>query len=302
MKPCIRQLLAFCLGVRCAATPFAMKVEVVDESGTPVAGAAVHCETIPKRALDPWNAPARRVVVSATADERGHAQLSAGHVLPEIIVGAVAPGFHPAARRTSISVSSVRVVLPRRLGFAESVRFELLTRALPDDGGEHGFDLLLGAFTPPLGVGKRADVYLRGRCVSATLPPNSTAPYADEVIMRFAESEGIIPVPRPGQAGFAASISPACDGMLLPDLVAPRLAPEGGYTTVLKYHASRGSLSTDLPGPGRIGSPQWIFRFSRESGRYHGLLTDFGWLPDGRLRIVYRVSAEAGNRSLGFGP
>jgi len=303
MSRALRQFIAVCLGVRCAAAPFAIEVEVVDESGTPLAGAAVSCETLPRLALDPWNAPARRVVVSATADERGRAHLSGDHALPELIVTAVAPGFHAAARRTVIGINIARVVLPSRLGASKSMCFELLTRALPDDGGEHGFDLVLGAFTAPLGVGKHPDVYLRGRCPSVALPPRSTAPYTDEALMRFAHSaDGVIAVPRPGQTGFAASISPACKGMFIPSLVAPRLAPEAGYTPSLAYRSSRGLLPNDVPGPGRIDSPQWVFRLTRESGCLHGVLTDFGWLPDGRLRIAYRISSEPGNRSLDFGP
>ncbi len=302
MSRTFRQVIALCLGVRCAAAPFVIEVEVTDESGAPVVGAAVSCETVPRLALDPWNAPARRVVSRATADSRGRAHLAGDHALPELIVSAVAPGFHVAARRTPIGVSVARVVLPARLGTAESVRLELLTRALPDDDAEHGFDLLLGAFVPPLGVGRHADVFLRGRCPSASLPRASTAPYTDEVVMRFAGlGDGIVAVPRPGQAGFAASVSSACTEMLLPDLVAPRRAPESGYTPLLAYRCSRGPLPGELPGPGRIGSPQWIFRLSRESGYFHGVLTDFGWLPDGRLRIAYRISSEAGSYSLDFG-
>ena len=90
--------------------------------------------------------------------------------------------------------------------------------------------------------------------------------------------------------------------LLLPGLASPRLAPAAGYQGQLEYRSSRGMSPTDIPGPGRVGAPQWIFRITRESGALHGVITDFGWLEDGRLRLQYRISAEPGNPSLEFGP
>lgn len=121
--------------------------------------------------------------------------------------------------------------------------------------------------------------------------------------MRFIrQGDGVVATPRPGQAGFAASVSSACDGMLLPGLASPRQAPAAGYVDRLAYRSARGSAAGDLPGPGRVGAPQWIVRLAREEGVVHGLVTDFGWTEDGRLRITYRLSAEPGNPSLEFGP
>lgn len=299
----MRRLMPICLALRCLSSPVDLAVSVVDESGTPVAGAAVSADTVPRSTLDPWNAPARSVRVEAAADGKGVARLVAEHALPRLVVSAVAPGFHPAARVVERADRSVRLVLPRRLGAVSSVRLELLTRLLPDDGAEHGFDLALGAFMPPLGVGRRADVYLSGRCPSARLPRSSPGAYVDEVRMRFdAGGAGVVAVPRPGQLGFAGSVSSACEGMLLPAMDHPREAPEAGYEPLLVYRSARADSPGAIPGPGRAGAPQWIFRVNREGGPLHGVIADFGWLPDGRLRLVYRISTEVGCRSLEFGP
>lgn len=121
--------------------------------------------------------------------------------------------------------------------------------------------------------------------------------------MRFAgPRDGVIAVPRPGQSGFAESISPACVGMILPELLAPRQAPADGYRPELVYRSPRGPSPDNLADPGRVGAPQWIFRVTRDTVEWHGVITDFGWLPDGRLRLTYRVSSEPGNPSLDFGP
>lgn len=302
MSRFILNVWTLCLGLRCLGASFDIQVEVLDEDGAAIAGAAVFCDSVPRIAPDPWNAPARRVRVEATANEHGKVRMSGEHALPELVIGAVAPGFHAAACRTVASANAVRVVLPRRLGAVSSVQLELLTRALPDDGAEHGFDLALGAFTPPLGIGRKVDVWLRGRCPSASLPKASSVAYVDEVTMRFAETRtGVVAVPRPGQPGFAESVSPACAGMLLPDLLAPRQAPQAGYLTELTYRSARGPSPVDVPAPGRIDAPQWIFRISHDSELLHGVITDFGWMPDGRLRIIYRISTEPRNVSLDFG-
>lgn len=299
----MRHHLAILLGLRCAAAPFATEVTVVDESGAPLASAGVSADTVPRLAVDPWNAPAPRVRVEAATDEAGVARLVGEHALPELVVSAAMPGFHPAARRVARDAGMARLVLPRRLGSVGARRVDVLTRALPEDGAEHGFDLAMGAFVAPLGVGRHVDVWLSGRCPSARLARGASGAYVDEAQMRFAQpGEGVVATPRPGQAGFAATISPACDGQLLPALASPRQAPADGYVDRLAYRSARGPLPGDIPAPGRVGSPQWIFRISREGGMVHGLITDFGWLEDGRLRLTYRLSEAPGNLSLEFGP
>lgn len=299
----MRHLIPLFLGLRAAAAPFVIEVAVRDESGVALAGASVHADTVPAPSMDPWNMPSRRVRVEAVADADGLARLGLDHALSELLVVAVAPGFHAAACRIPRGAPRAQVILPRRLGAAGSTRVSLVTGALPDDGAEHGFDLAMGAFTPPLGVGRRADVRLRGRCASARLPRDASGAYADTALMCFTQAgDGVLAVPRPGQVGFAASVAPACDGMLLPGLAAPRQAPVAGYVDQLAYRSARGPAPSDIPGPGRLGAPQWIFRVTRESGALHGVITDFGWVEGGRLRIDYRISTEPGNRSLEFGP
>lgn len=299
----MRHLLSLVLGIRCAAAPFSVEVEVLDELGTPLPGAGLSIDTVPRLTPDPWNAPSRRVRVESMADGEGVARAAFDHALPEVMVTAVTPGFYPASRRMVRGSGRARVVLPRRLGSAEAVRVALLTRALPDDGAGHGFDLAMGAFTAPLGVGRQADVWISGRCPSARLSRGAAGAYVDELLMRFARpGDGVCAVPRPGQEGFAGSVSPACDGLLLPGLSSPRLAPAAGYVSPLAYRSARGPAPSDLAGPGRIGAPQWIFRVEREGGALHGLITDFGWVEDGRLRLEYRISTVPGSRSLEFGP
>lgn len=299
----MRHILSLMFGLRCAAAPFSMDVEVVDETGARLGGAGVSADTVPRLSTDPWNAPSRRARVSVVADGEGRARLDFDHALPEVMVSAAMPGFYPAACRVSRGQARARLVLPRRLGSADSVRVDWVSRALPDDGAAHGFDLAMGSLVAPLGVGRHADVWISGSCPSARLPRDATAAYVDVALMRFVTpGDGVVPVPRPGQAGFATSVAAACHEMLLPGLQAPRMAPSAGYLGQLEYREARGPAATDIPGPGRIGAPQWIFRVRRESGALHGLITDFGWLEDGRLRLQYRISTEPSNVSLEFGP
>lgn len=292
-----RWFLLFML--RCAAAPFSLEVAVVDESGAPVPGAAVWVDAVPRTSQDPWNAPARRQRVEVAADERGRARLVGEHALGAFCPMAVAPGYYPAGVRAGVASPPVRITLARRLGSSASVSLDVLTRALPDDGAEHGFDLVMGAFVAPLGVGRRADVWIRGRCPSSRLSPGAAGAYVDEVAMRFdAPVDGVVATPRPGETGFDISISPACVGMIFGELAAPRVAPSDGYTPRLAYRSARGPSPADVPGPGRAAQPQWMFRIHRDGQPIHGLIDDFGWLPDGRLRLLYRVSTEPGNRSL----
>lgn len=264
------------------AGPFAMTVEVVDELGAPVAGAAVWVDALPRLPADPWNAPGARRRIGATADGSGIARLEGEHALSVICPSSSAPGFHAGARRVLVGEARVRMVLPRRLGQVPARRFDLVTSALPDDDAEHGLDLELGAFLPPLGVGRRADAWVRARPASVGGAPT----------MRFASpGAGVIPTPRPGQDGFACSVSPACDGMMLVGITSPRLAPTDGYEASLRGHETPAVA---------VGSPQWIYRIRREEGWVHGLIEDFGRLPDGRIRLLCRVSAVAGSRALEF--
>lgn len=296
-----RLLILALLASRCLAAPFSLELEVVDESGAPVAGAAVWVDAVPRVSQDPWNAPARRQRVEATADEQGRARLAGEHALGAFCPMAVSPGYYPAGIRTELPSRPLRIVLPRRLGASAASNMDILTRALPDDGSEHGFDLVLGAFVPPLGVGRQADVWIRGRCQSARLPAGAPGAHADEVVMRFdAPADGVVGTPLPGQPGFDISVSPACAGMILGELTAPRLAPSDGYTPRLTYRSSRGPSPSEVPGPGRAAQPQWIFRIHRDGQPMHGIIHDFGWLPDGRLRLLYRLSNEPGSRSLEF--
>lgn len=288
---------------RCLAAPFALDVTVVDEDGTPVPGAAVWVDATPQLSQDPWNAPAKRQRIEATADSQGRTRLTGEHALTTFCPMAVCPGFYPAGALVKASSSSIRIVLPRRLGSSGSSQMEILTRSLPDDGAEHAFDLVMGAFVKPLGVGQQADIWIRGRCPSAGMKPGASGAYVDEASARFsAQGDGVVATPRRGEAGFDLSISPACAGMIFGELVAPRLAPSSGYLPTLVYRSARGPLASDIPGPGRAKQPQWILQIHRDGRVLHGLIDDFGWLPDGRLRLLYRISTEPGNRSLEFGP
>ncbi len=297
-----RLLVSFITTLRCIAAPFSLDVTVVDEDSVPIPGAAVWVDATPQLAQDPWHAPARRQRIEATADSQGRARLTGGHALTAFCPMAVCPGFYPAGVLTKVSSSPIRIVLPRRLGSSNSSHIERLTRALPDDGAEHAFDLKMGDFVAPLGVGHQPDIWIRGRCPSASMKPGSPGAYVDELSARFsALADGVIATPRRGEPGFDLSISPACAGMIFGELTAPRLAPSAGYLPTLVYRSARGPSASDIPGPGRAAQPQWIFQIHRDGHVLHGLIDDFGWLPDGRLRLLYRISTEPGNRSLEFG-
>lgn len=291
------------LALRCGAAPFTLDITVVDELGAPIPGAAVWVDAVPRVSSDPWNAPARRQRVEATADGQGCARLAGEHALGAFCPMAVAPGYYPTGARMKAGLPAIRLVLPRRLGHAASCRVDVLTRVLPDDGAEHGFDLVMGAFVAPIGVGRQVDVWIRGRCPSVRLAPGEPGAFADEAVMRFdSPGDGVVGTPRPGEGGFDVSVSPACAGMFFDGLLAPRVAPVDGYAPVFAYRSVRGPSATEIPGPGRVGQPQRIFRLHRDGQPIHGLIDDFGWMPDGRLRILYRISTEPGNRSLEFGP
>lgn len=291
-----------------------LSVRVADELGRPIADAEVFSDLTPNLSPDPWNQPHPRQRVAGSTDERGRATLSGRHALDHLAVTAKAEGFYPTSRRVVARDQVVRLALLQQGPRVESVTVEVLTSLLPQDGHEYPFDLEMGAFLPPLGVGRRADALLSGRCASAQLPPGSRATFEDTARLRFVEARaGCLPTPRPGQEGFAQSVQPFLADQLLHDIQHPLEAPIQGYTSEMTYLLARTTEAPPpgdiawvrpapgvVPGPGRVGSPQWIFRIRPGPEALHGVLTDFGWMEDGRLRIRYRLSREPGNPSLEF--
>lgn len=291
-----------------------LNVRVADELGRPIADAEVLSDLTPSLSPDPWNQPHPRQRVSGRTDERGRVTLSGRHALDQLAVTARAEGFYPTSRRIHARDQVVRLALLEQGPRVESVAVEVLTSLLPQDGREHPFDLEMGAFLPPLGVGRRADALLSGRCESAQLPPGSRATFEDLARLRFVEARaGSLPTPRPGQEGFAQSIQPFLADQLLPGIEHPLEAPLDGYAREITYRSARTAEAPPpgdiawvrpapgvVPGPGRLGSPQWVFRIRPGPEALHGVLTDFGWMEDGRLRIRYRLSREPGNPSLEF--
>lgn len=291
-----------------------LDVRVADELGRPLAGAEISCEWVPRLSPDPWNQPHSRVRDTAQADDRGRARLSGRHVLDQLTVTAQAEGYYAASRRLVARDQIVRIALLQQGPRVRSTRIEILTSALPQDGSEHPFDLEMGAFLPPLGVGRRADVLLSGRCESGQLPPGSRAVFEDTLRMAFLDARaGHVPTPRPGQDGFSHSIQPFLSELLLHGIEHPLEAPFDAYKPLIVYRLARTAEAPPpgdvawvrpapgvIPHPGRIGSPQWIFRIRPGPAALHGVITDFGWIEDGRLRLRYRISQEPGNPSLEF--
>ena len=291
-----------------------LDVRVADELGRPIAGAEVACDWVPRLSPDPWNQPHRREPARTLADERGRARLSGRHALDHLAVTVRAEGYYAASRRLAARDQIVRVALLQQGPRVESARVEVLTSSLPQDGSQQAFDLELGAFLPPLGVGRRADVLLSGSCPSSRLPAGSRAVFSDTLRLVFLDARaGHVPTPRPGQEGFAQSIQPFLADSLLHGIEHPLEAPAEGYQAELTYLLARtveapppGDLAWVrpapgvVPAPGRIGSPQWIFRIRPGPAALHGVITDFGWVEDGRLRLRYRISLEPGNPSLEF--
>jgi len=309
-----RLALAFLLPFPLVAAVIDLDVRVADELGRPIAGAEISCEWVPRLSPDPWNQPHARVRDLALADERGRARLSGRHVLDQVAVTARAEGYYAATRRLVSRDQVVRIALLQQGPRVRSSAIEVLTSVLPQDGTEHAFDLEMGAFLPPLGVGRRADVLLSGRCESSRLPPGSRAVFEDSLRLVFLDARaGCLPTPRPGQEGFSRSIQPFLADFLLHGIEHPLEAPSGGYQPSLAYRLARtveapppGDLAWVrpapgvVPSPGRIGSPQWLFRIRPGPAALHGVITDFGWLDDGRLRLRYQISQEPGNPSLEF--
>lgn len=289
-------------------------VRVADELGRPLAAAEVSCEWVPRLSPDPWNQPHPRMRDTAQTDDRGRARLSGRHVLEQLTVTAKADGYYAASRRIVARDQVVRIALLQQGPQVRSARIEVLSSALPQDGAGHPFDLEMGAFLPPLGVGRRADILLSGRCESGRLPPGSRAVFEDTLHMAFLDARaGHVPAPRPGQEGFSQSIQPFLSDLLLHGIEHPLEAPVDGYKSEIVYRLARTAEAPPpgdvawirpapgvVPSPGRIGSPQWIFRIRPGPAALHGVITDFGWIDDGRFRLRYRISQEPGNSSLEF--
>lgn len=305
-------LLLFPLHLLAAAVD--LDVRVADELGRPIAGAEVTCEWIPRLSPDPWNQPHRRESGRALADERGRARLVGRHAPDHLTVTVRADGYYAVSRRLVARDQIVRLALLQQGARVESARVEILTSSLPQDGSQHPFDLERGSFLPPLGVGRRADVLLSGSCPSSRLPAGSRAVFSDTLRLVFLDARaGCLATLRPGQQRFAQSIQPFLGDSLLHGIEHPLEAPAEGYQSELIYLLARtveapppGDLAWVrpapgvVPGPGRIGAPQWIFRIRPGPAALHGVITDFGWVEDGRLRLRYRISQEPGNPSLEF--
>lgn len=292
-----------------------LDVRVTDELGYPVADAWVRVDWVPVVSHDPWNAPSVTRPAEARTDVAGRVRLSGRQAAPRVVIEAGAEGHYAVSRALAARDQVVRLSLPLRGPAVRHRRLEILTSSLPEDGEPRAFDLELGAFLPPLGVGRHADILVAGERESARLPKDSRAPFRDWVSLTFVvPGSGQAATPRPGQPGFSSAHDGGVPGLRIRELSHPREAPASGYAPELTYLEARlseapppGDLrwlrpSTDfVPGPGRLGSPQWIFRIRPGPAALHGVLTDFGWLPDGRLRLAYLLSDEPGNPSLEFG-
>lgn len=291
-----------------------IEVRMVDPRGLPIAGGEIACEMTPALSANPWVEAAVKRRVSALTDTAGVARLSGVHAPSLLAVTGRAPGYYGATRIVAAAERRAALALFPQGPRVASSRFDIVTGDLPGDGVARAFDLELGAFLPPLGVGRHADIMITGRCESRGLPVGSRAAFRDHAEIRFvADQSGCLPTPRPGQQGFAASVSPSLEGQLLHGVSHPFSAPGAGYVPSLSYvlerpgepiersQAARSVFQQGVPAsPGRIGSPQWIFRARPGAAALHGVITDFGWVEGGRLRLSYRISLEPGNPSLEF--
>lgn len=291
-----------------------LEVRMADPRGLPIVGGEVVCEMIPALSANPWVEVAARRRVSALTDSAGLARVSGTHAPSQLAVTGHAPGYYGSTRLVAAGDRRASLCLFPQGARVASSRVELLTEDLPGDGVGRAFDLELGAFLPPLGVGRHADVMISGRCESRALPAGSRAAFRDHAEIRFVtDGSGCAPTPRSGQEGFAASVSPGLAGQLLHGIFHPLSAPTEGYLSSLSYvlerpqepvgkvEGLRPAFSQGIPAsPGRIGSPQWIFRIRSGPAALHGVITDFGWVEGGRLRLRYTISAEPGVLSLEF--
>ena len=292
-----------------------LDIRVADELGYPVPDAWVRVDWVPVVSQDPWNRPSLVRPSEVRTDVAGRVRLSGRQAAPRLVIEAGAEGHYAVSRVLAARDQVVRLGLPVRGPAVRHRRLEVLTSAMPADGQPRPFDLEMGAFLPPLGVGRQVDILLSGHRGSALLAKDSRAPYKDWAELRFADAgAGHLPTPRPGQPGFAAAHDGGVPGLRIRDLSHPREAPPTGYMAELAFVEARlaeapppGDLRwlrpdpAFVPGPGRLGAPQWIFRIRPGPAALHGVLTDFGWLPDGRLRLAYLLSDEPGNPSLEFG-
>lgn len=306
--------LATLLPLHLLAATVDLDVRVSDELGRPIHGAEVACDWVPRLSADPWTQPHVTERAQSTTDELGRARLRGRHVLDQLAVTVRAEGYYASSRRMEARSRVVRLALLQQGSRVSSAKVEVLTSSLPQDGAEHPFDLELGAFLPPLGVGRRADVLLSGSRESSRLPPGSSAVFDDHARLRFIDGRaGCLQTPRPGQAGFAESLQPFLRDQLIHGVEHPLEAPSDGYKAEIVYRYSRTTPAPPpgdiawvrpapgiVPGPGRVGSPQWIFRIRPGPAALHGVISDFGWTEDGRLRLRYRISLEPGNPSLEF--
>jgi hypothetical protein len=285
--------------LRCFAANFHLQVEVVDEYGKHMPSVEIVCDTLPVAASNIWNAPGRRERLCVKTDINGVARLEGQHALPQLVISASTDNFYTSTKRLSCEQKFAQLILVKKLEQVKCRRLEVLTSSLPQDGNSYGFDLMIGAFTPPLGVGRYPDVFIKGKYDTANTTSGVRAlSVSRELEMRYSDKgSGFQPTPRPGQKSFGLSIAAGCDDQAFPELFWPRIAPQAGYQTQWAYTPPAMNHSQIQGG---AGGPQWIFRIRPEQGYYRGVLTDFHWLPDGRLRMVYELSEAAGNPSLEF--
>ena len=315
MKSSLLRILALAL-LPSVSHALEIEVQVSDELGHPLSGAWVRVYWTPVPSPDPFNQPSIAQPTEAVTDGQGMAKLSGRHGLGRLRIDAGAAGYYVVSRSVDPrSISSAHLQLPLRGATVPARALDILTSALPADGEWRAFDFEVGAFLPPLGVGRHADILLRGRRGSADLPPGSRAPYRDWLELRFSEEgAGAFATPRPGQLGYPESLGASDGDCKVFGLGHPRSAPREGYLTELAFVEERLreapppgdvrwlQLNPDfVPGPAPAAAPQWVFRIRPRDGYRHGVLKAFGWLPDGRLRLTYVLAVEPGSVSLEFG-
>ena len=291
--------ITFMSALNVSAATFHLKVEVVDEDGKRLPSVVIAGEALPVSSPNIWNAPGRRKHFVAKTDADGFAKIEEQHILPQLVISASADNFYTSSIRVTCEQKVVKIILVRKLEQVKSRKFEIITSSLPQDGRLYGFDLIMGAFTTPLGVGRYPDVFIKGICPPVSKGTDPVVPFIDQDLeMHFPDQgTGFQPTPRPGQKSFSLSVAPSCEGQMFSGLDWPRRAPRMGYA--MQWRRREFGI-TQLQG--RAEEPQWIFRIRPEEGYYHGVMSDFRWLPDGRLRLVYEVSTISGSQSLEFSP
>jgi len=285
--------------LRCLAADFHLQIEVIDEYGKHMPSIEIVCDTLPVAAANIWNAPGRRERLCVKTDINGVARLEGQHALPQLVISASTDNFYTSTKRVSCEQKFAQLTLVKKIEQVKCRRLEVLTSSLPQDGNSYGFDLMIGAFTPPLGVGWHPDVFIKGKYGTANTTSGVRASsVSQELEMRYSDKgSGFQRTPRPGQKSFGLSIAAGCDEQAFPELFWPRIAPRAGFETQLTYTSPAMNHSQVQVG---AGEPQWIFRIRPEQGYYYGVLADFHWMPDGRLRLVYELSTVPGSPSLEF--